>query len=156
MALARHVGRSKSNRFVVDRHLHPQVIEVVRTRAEPQGIEVVVTEPTSEAVADAFGVLLAHVATTGAVSRHEATVTAAKAAGGIVCVHTDLLACVLLDPPGSWGADVVVGSAQRFGVPMFFGGPHAGFIAVRDAHKRSLPGRLVGVSVDTKAAPRTA
>ncbi len=149
MTLARRVSRSKSPRFVLDAGLHPQVIEVVMTRAEPLGIEIEVVDPDTWSGRDCFGVLLAHVATTGGVSQHEQAVSAAKQAGAFVCVHTDLLACMMLAGPGSWGADAVVGSAQRFGVPMFAGGPHAGFLAVLDAHKRSLPGRLVGVSVDS-------
>jgi glycine dehydrogenase len=148
MTMALRLTKSKSHRFVVDHHLHPQVIDVIKTRAVPLGIEIVVTEPSADAIQDSFGVVVAHLATTGAIATHRDMITAAKAAGVFVCVHTDLLACMLLDGPGSWGADAVVGSAQRFGVPMFAGGPHAGFLAVTDAHKRSLPGRLVGVSVD--------
>ena len=148
MTLARRVSKSKSVRFAVDASLHPQVIEVIQTRAEPLGLIVDLIDPDQFEPIDCFGLLLAHISTTGKLSTHVALISAAKSAGVFVCVHTDLLACMLLDGPGAWGVDAAVGSAQRFGVPMFAGGPHAGFLAVRDQHKRSLPGRLVGVSVD--------
>jgi glycine dehydrogenase len=160
MTLAHRQSKSKSNRFLVDSACHPHVLDVVRTRAEPLGIELVV-EPAGALAAlvgaGTFGCLLAWPDTTGSLgdaSTRRAFVDAVHAGGGLFCVATDLLACVLLEPPGRWGADVVVGSAQRFGVPMGFGGPHAGYMAISDAHKRALPGRLVGVSVD--AAGRTA
>ena len=152
MTLARRQSKVKINRFVVDSGCHPHVIAVVQTRTEPLDIEVAVvsaTEVESAVAAGAFGVLLAWPATTGAVVDHRAAIAAAHSGGALVCVTTDLLACTLLEPPGAWGADVVVGSAQRFGVPFGFGGPHAGFFAVRDAHKRAIPGRLVGVSADS-------
>ena len=156
MMLARRTSRSKSMAFLVDAACHPQVIDVVRTRAEPLGIELIVGAPTTDALAlvasgnGVFGTLLSWPGSTGALTDHTAVIDAVHAADGVVCVATDLLACVLVEPPGARGADVVVGSAQRFGVPLGFGGPHAGFMAVRDAHKRSLPGRLVGVSVDAQ------
>ena len=153
MGLARRQSKSKSNRFFVDADCHPQVISVVETRAEPLGFDVVVGEPSVEGVTidgGVFGVLLAWPGSSGALCDHREVITSTHGMGGIVCVATDLLACVLMDPPGNVGADVVIGSAQRFGVPFGYGGPHAGFVAVRDAHKRALPGRLVGVSVDTK------
>ncbi len=153
MGVARRQSKSKSNRFLVDADCHPQVIAVVQTRAEPLGIEVVVSTPTVEAVTiddGVFGAVLAWPGSSGAIVDHTDTIKAIHSLGGIACVATDLLACVLLDPPGAVGADLVIGSAQRFGVPFGYGGPHAGFVAVRDAHKRALPGRLVGVSVDTK------
>ncbi len=160
MTLAHRQSKSRSNRFLVDGACHPQVLDVVRTRAEPLGIDIVsasVDELLALVEPGAFGCLLAWPDTTGSLG-HGPTrgvlVDAIHATGGLVCVATDLLACVLLEPPGAWGADVVVGSAQRFGVPLGFGGPHAGFIAIADAHKRALPGRLVGVSVD--AGGRTA
>ncbi len=153
MTLAMRVATSKSKRFLVDPLLHPQVIDVVRTRGLPMGIDVVVTPLTPEViVADSgcFGVLVAHLGTDGSIRDSSDLVVAAHSVGALLCAHTDLLACVIVTPPGTWGADIVVGSAQRFGVPMFFGGPHAGYLAVHDKHKRALPGRLVGVSVDTK------
>jgi glycine dehydrogenase len=153
MTLAMRVSTSKSKRFLIDPLLHPQVINVVQTRGLPIGIEVVVAPLTPEAIAadgGCFGVLVAHIGTDGSIRDSSDLVTAAHSVGALLCAHTDLLACVLVEPPGSWGADIVAGSAQRFGVPMFFGGPHAGFLAVHDKHKRALPGRLVGVSVDSK------
>ena len=155
VTLARRQSKSKSNRFVVDADCHPQVIDVVRTRAEPLGLSIVVC-PASEAATAAsaaggvFGALLAWPGSSGAIADHSAVIEAVHSAGGLVAVATDLLACVLLEPPGSRGVDIVVGSAQRFGVPLGFGGPHAGFMAIRDAHKRALPGRLVGVSIDVQ------
>jgi glycine dehydrogenase len=153
MGLAHRQSKSKSNRFFVDADCHPQVIAVVETRADPLGIEVVVGEPSVEAVTidgGVFGALLAWPGSSGALRDHSAVIGAVHRVEGLACVAADLLACVLLDPPGKAGADVVIGSAQRFGVPFGYGGPHAGFVAVRDTHKRSLPGRLVGVSIDTK------
>jgi glycine dehydrogenase len=136
----------------VDADCHPQTVDVVRTRAVPLGIEVVVGDPT-ELPDGCFGVLLQYPGSSGAVRDHAAIVEAAHEAGALVTVAADLLALVLLRAPGEIGADVVVGSSQRFGVPLGFGGPHAAFIATRDAHKRTLPGRLVGVSVDAAGRP---
>jgi glycine dehydrogenase len=153
MTMALRLSKGSSRRFVVDAALHPQVIDVLRGRAEPQGIELDVIALTADSIGACFGVLLAHVGTTGDVRVSRDIAAAAHAAKAMVCVHTDLLACVLFEPPGAWGADIVVGSAQRFGVPMFAGGPHAGFLATVDAHRRQLPGRLVGVSIDSKGRP---
>jgi glycine dehydrogenase len=151
MTLARRRSKVAGNTFFVDAECHPQVVEVVETRAEPLGIKVVAGDPATDLGAhEVFGVLLAYPGTHGAVVDHRATAAAAKEAGAVVCATADLLALTLLTPPGEWGADVVVGSAQRFGVPMGYGGPHAGFMAVSDELKRSLPGRLVGVSVDAQ------
>ncbi|MCU1353468.1 MAG: gcvP, partial [Acidimicrobiales bacterium] len=135
--------------FLVDADCHPQTIEVVRTRAEPLGIAVVVADlaeglPEQEC----FGLLLPQPGSSGAVRDWTATVAAAHEVGALVAVVADLLALCVLRSPGEIGADVVVGVAQRFGVPLGFGGPHAGYMAVRDGLQRSLPGRLVGVSVD--------
>ncbi len=153
MALARRQSKSTSARFLVDAGCHPQVIDVVKTRAEPLDIEIVLCPAANlvdEAARGTFGALVAFPASTGGLVNHREAVQAVQAAGGLVCATTDLLACVVVEPPGAFGVDMVVGSAQRFGVPLGFGGPHAGFLAVRDAHKRAIPGRLVGVSVDTK------
>jgi glycine dehydrogenase len=151
MTLARRQSKVEGQTFFVDGGCHPQVIEVVQTRAEPLGIKLVVGDPHSDLNAhEPFGALLAHPASTGEVRDLRELVDSLHAAGAVVCVATDLLALTLLSPPGEWGADVVVGSAQRFGVPLGFGGPHAGFMAVRESARRSLPGRLVGVSVDTE------
>ena len=154
MTLARRSTRHEGNVFFVDSECHPQTIAVVATRAEPLGIEVVVGDPATELdPAAAFGVLLQHPGTTGLVRDLRPVIEAVHAAGGLAVVATDLLACTLLVPPGDLGADAAVGSSQRFGVPMGFGGPHAGFLATRDRFKRSLPGRLVGVSIDAAGRP---
>ncbi|MGH9228563.1 MAG: aminomethyl-transferring glycine dehydrogenase [Acidimicrobiales bacterium] len=154
MTLCRRSSRHAGGVFFVDAECHPQSIAVVATRAEPLGIDVVVGDPSADlSPADAFGVLLQHPGTSGVVRDLRAVIEAVHAAGGLAAVATDLLACTLLVPPGELGADVAVGSAQRFGVPMGFGGPHAGFLATRDAHRRSLPGRLVGVSIDAAGRP---
>ncbi|GAA2792230.1 aminomethyl-transferring glycine dehydrogenase [Saccharopolyspora taberi] len=153
MTLVRRAGRAKSARFVVDADTLPQTLAVLRTRAEPLGIEVVVAD-LSQGVAglpegDLFGALLAYPGASGEVRDHEAVIAEVHDRGGQVVVAADLLALTLLRPPGEIGADVVVGTTQRFGVPMGFGGPHAGYMAVRKGIERQLPGRLVGVSVDT-------
>ncbi len=152
MTLARRQSKAESNVFCLDSDCHPQVIDVVRGRAEPLGIELAVVDPDGE-VPECFGILLAYPGSSGAIADRRELTETLHASSALVCVCTDLLALTLLTPPGEWGADVVVGSAQRFGVPMGFGGPHAGFMAVRESAKRSLPGRLVGVSVDAHGNP---
>ncbi len=149
---------STSDRFVVDAAAHPQTIAVVQTRAEPLGIEVVVADPDQLPDGDIFGVLVQYPGTTGAVRDLAPVCDAAHERGAMVAVAADLLALTTIVAPGHAGADVVVGSAQRFGVPLGFGGPHAGYISIRHEHRRSLPGRLVGVSVDAdgRAAYRLA
>jgi glycine dehydrogenase len=154
MTMCRRIGKSKSDVFFVSDRCLPQTIDVVRTRAEPLGITVIVGDHRAGLPEkDVFGLLLQYPAADGSVDDHAALVGAAHARGAVVCVAADLLSLLLLTPPGEWGADIVVGSAQRFGVPLGFGGPHAAYIATRDAHKRSLPGRLVGVSVDARGRP---
>src|SRR4051794_3463028 len=149
MTLCRRGSKSTSNVFVIDADCHPQTIAVMQTRARPIGIDVVVADLSGGLPdGDMFGVLVSYPGSSGVVRDHAALVRAAHDSGGLVAVTTDLLALTLLTAPGEWGADVAVGSAQRFGVPMGFGGPHAGFMAVRQGLERSLPGRLVGVSVD--------
>jgi glycine dehydrogenase len=144
----------RARRFYVSGACHPQTIEVVRTRAEPLGIEVVVAEPSAfDLSSPFFGVLLQYPATDGTVRDERALVEACHARGALVTVAADLLALVVLEAPGAWGADVVVGSAQRFGVPLGYGGPHAAFFATRDEHKRSIPGRLIGVTIDAEGKP---
>ena len=138
-----------ANTFLVSDCCHPQTIDTIRVRAEPLGYEVIVADyrqfhPDS----DTFGILLQYPDTEGSISDFRSLVDAAHAAGAFVVVATDLLALTLLTPPGDWGADIAIGSAQRFGVPMGYGGPHAAFMATRDALKRQMPGRLVGVSQD--------
>src|SRR5688572_19785794 len=150
MTLAKRSAKSKSNAFFVSRNAHPQTIELLRTRAEPLGIDVIVGADADAATTDAFGVLLQYPDTLGGAHDYAAIADAVHARGGLVAVATDLLALVLLKAPGEWGADIVVGNSQRFGVPFGFGGPHAAFMACRDAFKRSMPGRLIGVSVDAE------
>jgi len=141
-------------RFFVSAACHPQTIDIVKTRAQPLGIEVVVGDHRTFApAADVFGVLVQYPDTTGSIHDFEAFFAAAHAAGAFAIVATDLLALTLLRAPGEFGADVAVGSAQRFGVPLGFGGPHAGFLATKDAFKRQMPGRLVGVSKDAQGDP---
>ncbi len=145
---------ASKKRFFVSEHCHPQTIDVVRTRARPLGIDVVVGDHrTPESAAGCFGVLVQYPDTYGNLHDYEAFFASAHAAGALCIVAADLLALTLLRAPGEFGADVAVGSAQRFGVPMGFGGPHAGFLATRDEHKRQMPGRLVGVSKDAQGDP---
>ena len=155
MTLARRSSRHEGGAFFVDAECHPQTIAVVATRAEPLGIEVVVGDPLAGDLdpGACFGALLQHPGTSGGLRDLRPVIAAVHDAGGLAVVATDLLACTLLVPPGELGADVAVGSSQRFGVPLGFGGPHAGFLATRDALRRSLPGRLVGVSVDAAGRP---
>jgi glycine dehydrogenase len=153
MTMARRLSRSDSQRFFVHEDTHPQTIAVLGTRAEPVGIELVVGPLDALETTDCFGALFSYPTSTGAVVDWSGPVAAVRESGGIAVVATDLLACVLLRSPGDLGADIAVGSAQRFGVPMGFGGPHAAFLACREAHARTLPGRLVGVSTDTEGRP---
>ncbi|WP_249204458.1 aminomethyl-transferring glycine dehydrogenase [Acetobacter thailandicus] len=154
MSLAHRVARSKASAFFVDAECHPQTLTVLKTRAEPLGITIVVGNPATDlVVSDIFGALFQYPGTSGVLKDLRPFADAVHQAGGIVAVAADLLALTLLTSPGELGADIAVGSSQRFGVPMGFGGPHAAYIAVRDAHKRNLPGRLVGVSVDSAGNP---
>ena len=155
MAMARRLSKSKSARFFVDADCHPQTIAVVRTRAAPLGIEVAVGDPYEafggdEPGADVFGVLVQYPGSSGALRDPSVVVERVHAGKGLAVFAADLLAACLVEPPGAFGADIVVGSAQRFGVPMGFGGPHAAFFATRDAYKRQTPGRIIGVSVDAR------
>jgi glycine dehydrogenase len=154
MTLALRTGSGPSRTFLADRRCHPQSLEVLATRAKPLGIEVVVGD-VAELIdrTDCFGVLVQYPATDGTVDDFRGLAERAHAHGAALCVATDLLALTLLVPPGEWGADIVVGTTQRFGMPMGCGGPHAAFFACRDAFKRSLPGRLVGVSIDSHGKP---
>jgi glycine dehydrogenase len=153
MTLCRRVAASRGQTFFVADDVFAQTVDVVRTRAQPLGIEIVVGPAADAPTAEAFGILLQYPGANGDVRDYRALVDAVHANGALVVVAADLLALTLLMPPGEWGVDVVVGSSQRFGVPMGFGGPHAAFMATRDAFKRSLPGRLVGVTVDASGAP---
>ncbi len=153
MTLAKRSTKSKSNVFFVSNAVHPQTLEVVRTRADGLDIELHVGEDAEAANIDSFGVLLQYPNTFGQINDYAALADAAHARGALVAVATDLLALTLIRAPGSWGADIVIGNSQRFGVPFGFGGPHAAFMACRDAYKRSMPGRLIGVSIDAEGKP---
>ena len=148
MAMCRRLAKSDRSVFYIDDDCHLPTIEVVKTRAVAAGIEIRMLSEGFEADA-AFGLLLQYPGSSGDIRDHRALVDEARRAGALVAVATDLLALTLLTPPGEWGADIAVGSAQRFGVPLGYGGPHPGFIATKDEHVRGLPGRLVGVSHDT-------
>ena len=147
MTLARRASRAESSVFFVSSHCHPQTIEVIRTRSDGLGIEVVVGDE-SKGIPSCFGALLQYPHSLGKVEDYRALAVSLHQQGAVVACATDLLALALLVPPGQWGADIAIGSAQRFGVPFGFGGPHAGFMSCRDEFKRNMPGRLVGVSKD--------
>ena len=154
MTLAKRSAKSKSTLFLVDENCHPQTLAVVQTRAEALGLEVRVGHVSSLlATTDCFAALVQYPASTGALQHWQDAASQAHARGALLCVATDLLALTLLKPPGEWGADIVVGNTQRFGVPFGFGGPHAAFLACKEGFKRSMPGRLVGVSVDAQGKP---
>ena len=154
MAMAYRLGHDGKSVFFVDADCHPQTIAVVRTRAEPLGWQVVVGDPQKDLNASAlFGALLQYPGSSGEIRDIRPAITALHAAGALAIVAADPLALTLLVPPGEIGADIAVGSMQRFGVPMGYGGPHAAYIAAKDEFKRALPGRLVGVSVDRRGAP---
>jgi glycine dehydrogenase len=154
MALAQRVATSQSASFFVDQQVHPQTLALLQTRAEPLGWTLIVGDPLTELDGkDVFGAIFQYPASCGEIRDLRPAITAVKAGGGLAIVAADLLALTLLASPGELGADVAVGSAQRFGVPMGYGGPHAAYLAVKDAHKRALPGRLVGLSIDARNAP---
>ncbi len=151
MAMARRLSRSKSQEFFVDRDCHPQTISVLRTRADPMGITLVVGCPGEDLRPEqVFGALFQYPGTHGGIRDFTDQIAGLHQVKAIAAVATDLLALAVIKEPGSMGADIVVGSTQRFGVPLGFGGPHAAFIATKDAFKRDLPGRIVGISKDTK------
>jgi len=140
--------------YLVDQACHPQTIAVVRTRAEARGVDVAVGKPSEFAFRPGIiGALVQYPATDGAVRDHRELCQAAHATGAVVTAATDLLALTLLTPPGEWGADIAVGNSQRFGVPLGYGGPHAAFFATKEAHKRHMPGRIIGVSRDGTGRP---
>ena len=148
MTLCQRAGKSRSRSIYVADDVLPQTIDVIRTRAQPLGITLIVGPAMAAADADCFAALLQFPGANGEVRDYRALTDAIHARGELVMAAADLLALTLLTPPGEWGADAVVGSSQRFGVPMGFGGPHAAYLATRDEFKRNLPGRLVGVTVD--------
>jgi glycine dehydrogenase len=155
MTLCHRSSKSKGSRFLVSQHCHPQTKEVIRTRAEPLGIEIVEFDERSgvEDWSGVFAVLVQYPATDGVVFDFEEFCRIAHANGSLVAMATDLLALVLLRSPGALGADVAIGNSQRFGVPLGFGGPHAAFLATSDSYKRTMPGRLVGQSIDRHGKP---
>ncbi len=154
MTLAQRQAKSQSKVFIVAGDCHPQTIECVKTRAEPLGIEVKVGfAPKLMEEGDYFAVLAQYPSTTGEIHDMKPSADAAHAKGALFICAADPLALVLLKAPGEWGADIVIGTSQRFGVPMGYGGPHAAYMATRDAYKRNMPGRLAGVSVDAHGKP---
>lgn len=154
MFMAHALCKNKANAFVVSPKMHPHVIEVLGTRAEPLGFEMILVEPSAyDFSKPVFGAFFQYPDTEGSVEDHSATTKKYHEHGALVTASVDLLGMTLLTPPGEWGADIVVGNSQRFGVPLGFGGPHAAFLATKDAYKRMMPGRLVGVSVDSQGKP---
>jgi glycine dehydrogenase len=156
VSVAHGLSKTGSETVAVATDIHPQTRAVLATRARPLGFTLVDVGPADLAAigaANPFAVVLQYPGTTGAIRDLSAEIAAAHDTGALAIVAADPLALALLTPPGEMGADIVVGSAQRFGVPMGFGGPHAGFFATRDAYKRAMPGRLVGVSIDAAGAP---
>lgn len=150
MFMAHSLCKNKATAFVVSPKMHPHVIEVLGTRAEPLGFEMILAEPAQYDFAKpVFGAFFQYPDTEGTVENHSNTAKQYKDHGAIVVASTDLLSLTLITAPGEWGADIAVGTSQRFGVPLGFGGPHAGFMATKDAYKRLMPGRLVGVSIDS-------
>jgi glycine dehydrogenase len=154
MALAERASQAKTKSFFVDAEVHPQTLAVLRTRAEPLGWNLIVGDPATDLdKAEVFGGLLQYPGTSGVVRDLRKPIETLHAKGALAVIAADPLALTLLASPGELGADIAIGSTQRFGVPMGFGGPHAAYMAVRDALKRSLPGRIVGLSVDSRGAP---
>ena len=155
MTFCKRLSKNKgSHKFFASSHCHPQTLDVLRTRAEPLGIEVVVADESQLGdVSEFFGAVLQYPASNGDVFDYRELVKRFHAANALVAVAADLLALTLLTPPGEFGADIAVGSSQRFGVPMGFGGPHAGFLSTHDKHARKMPGRIIGVSKDADGAP---
>ncbi len=155
MVMAHRAGRGKRNTFFASSDCHPQTLAVLGTRAQGPGIELVIGDPAvldfgTDAAKDLFGVLLQYPTSDGRILDHSAFIEQAHAAKALVIMATDLLALTMLEPPGELGADVAIGSAQRFGVPLGFGGPHAAFLATGEKYKRQLPGRVIGVSRDSR------
>src|SRR5258706_4877216 len=151
MAMARRVSKSKAATFFVDRDCHPQTIGVIRTRAEPLGWTIAVGDPWADLDAETvFGAIVQYPGSSGAIRDIRPIIAQLHAAGALAVVAADPLALTLLAPPGELGADIAIGSTQRFGVPLGYGGPHAAYIATKTSHERALPGRLVGVSIDRR------
>lgn len=154
MVMASALCKNKATAFVVSPQMHPHVLEVLATRAEPLGFKMIVTDPaTYDFAQPVFGVFFQYPNTEGLIEDYSDLAKKYHDHGALVTASVDLLAMTLLTPPGEWGADIVVGNTQRFGVPLGYGGPHAAFLAAKDAHKRLMPGRIIGVSVDTEGKP---
>ncbi|HEY4332564.1 MAG TPA: glycine dehydrogenase, partial [Ilumatobacteraceae bacterium] len=153
MTMIRRTSKHRGSAFFVHDDTHPQTVAVLATRAAPIGIQLIVGALTEFDPDRCFGALVSWPGSTGELHDLAPLIGVAHATGAMVAAATDLLACVLLTPPGHAGVDIAIGSSQRFGVPMGFGGPHAGFIAIKEANARALPGRLVGVSTDTAGRP---
>jgi len=154
MALCQRMSKSKSVRFFVDSDCLPQTIEIIKTRAEPMGVEVLVGDPATLATdTELFGLLLQYPGASGEIRNFREVIQQVQQQGALVVMAADILSLVVLESPGSLGADVAIGSTQRFGVPLGFGGPHAAYMATREAYKRNLPGRLVGLSQDSNGEP---
>lgn len=152
MSMSYGVTKTKAQAFFVAENCHPQTIEVVKTRAIPLNIEIIVGDPETFdfAATPVFGALVSYPATDGSIADYRAFCDRAHATGALVTAVADILALTLLTPPGEWGADIAVGNTQRFGVPFGYGGPHAAYFATKDAYKRQMPGRLIGVSRDSR------
>jgi glycine dehydrogenase len=150
MAMAERVAKSKARGFFVDHGCHPQTIAVIRTRALPLGIEVIVGDPAKMVPEQVFGAIFQYPGTYGHVIDFTKEISALHAAKAVAIVATDLLALTILKEPGAMGADIAIGSSQRFGVPLGYGGPHAAFMSCKDEYKRAMPGRIVGVSIDAR------
>ena len=154
MAMARRAAKSPANAFFVDRDTHPQTVGVVETRARAFGFDVIIGDPLHDLdAARVFAALLSYPGSSGEVRDFRPAIASLHGAGAMAVMATDLLALAILTPPGELGADIAVGSAQRFGVPMGYGGPHAAFFAARDEFRRTMPGRIIGVSVDSEGSP---
>src|SRR5262245_32787684 len=154
MAMAHSITGEKRNLIFVSERCHPQTIDVIRTRAQARGWDVVVGDPqTFSFGSTVFGALVQYPTSDGEILEYQEFCERVHAGGALAIVAADLLALTLLEPPGEWGADIVVGNSQRFGVPLGYGGPHAAFLAARDDYKRQLPGRIIGVSVDSAGKP---
>jgi glycine dehydrogenase len=153
MTVMKRSSKNERNKFLVDKECHPQTIAVIQTRAQWMGIEVTVADASALKADELFGAYLQYPNTRGELIDWTDVIAKLHAAGALVCLGTDLLALMLIKSPGSMGADIAVGSAQRFGVPLGYGGPHAAFMAVKDEFKRIMPGRIIGVSVDASGRP---
>ncbi len=151
MAMAANLTKHKATHFVVSPDMHPHVLEVLKTRSQPLGLEMILQNPLDfDFTTPVFAIIVSYPTTDGRVEDYAALAKKTHENGALLIADVDLLALTVLTPPGEWGADIVVGNSQRFGVPLGFGGPHAAFLATKDAHKRLMPGRLIGVSVDSQ------